>query len=194
MTDGERGLSPGAKRALRAACRRRRLALSLDDVAARSARIVERVLPLCQRRQRVALFSPMELRREVDLRMLDATLRASGVAVYYPWQKTTGDGVLDASEQQRASAQTMELLDETEPSTPRGQRPAKSALARPPAGGRSIQRPKVEGSPQGAQQPTLTPWGAAAEPSVETTFRCDGSMAVSATTRVGGELERAENL
>lgn len=109
---GEGDHSPGersAKRALRAACKRRRLGLSFDDVATRSARIVDRLLPLCQRSQRVALFSPMILRREVDLRVLDATLRASGVAVYYPWQQTTGDGVEEA-DQIAASSRGTKLI------------------------------------------------------------------------------------
>lgn len=114
---GEGDHSPGtrrAKRVLRAACKRRRLGLSFDDVATRSARIVERLLPLCQRSQRVALFSPMVLRREVDLRVLDATLRASGVAVYYPWQQTAGDGVEEAD-------QVPEFARGTERLAPHGQ-------------------------------------------------------------------------
>jgi 5-formyltetrahydrofolate cyclo-ligase len=54
--------------------------------ADRSARIVERLLELepLARARAVSLFWPMTERREVDLRSLDATLRARGVRVAYP--------------------------------------------------------------------------------------------------------------
>jgi 5-formyltetrahydrofolate cyclo-ligase len=57
-----------------------------NAAAQRSARIVERLLatPWIQHAQALALFWPMEGKREVDLRPLDAALRARGAAVGYP--------------------------------------------------------------------------------------------------------------
>jgi len=55
--------------------------------AARSARIVDRLAvlaPLAGARS-AALFWPIEERHEVDLRALDARLRARGLRVAYPW-------------------------------------------------------------------------------------------------------------
>jgi 5-formyltetrahydrofolate cyclo-ligase len=55
-------------------------------LAERSARIVERVesLAALKSARTVALFWPIEERHEVDLRPLDAALRARGVRVAYP--------------------------------------------------------------------------------------------------------------
>jgi 5-formyltetrahydrofolate cyclo-ligase len=52
----------------------------------RSAQIVAklRTLPQVESAQSVALFWPIEARKEVDLRTLDAELRARGVVVAYP--------------------------------------------------------------------------------------------------------------
>lgn len=54
--------------------------------AERSARIVATLteLPELAAARHVALFFPIEERHEVDLRGLDAALRARGVSVYYP--------------------------------------------------------------------------------------------------------------
>ena len=53
---------------------------------ARSSRIVATVLALPELAQarHVAVFYPIEERHEVDVRELDAALRARGVSVYYP--------------------------------------------------------------------------------------------------------------
>ncbi len=53
---------------------------------ARSTRIVDTLLglPELAEAEHVAVFYPMEARHEVDLRGLDAALRARGASVYYP--------------------------------------------------------------------------------------------------------------
>src|SRR5512140_2587136 len=57
-----------------------------DACAARSARIAERLLalPSLAGATSVALFWPLVERHEVDLRAVDAALRARGVRVAYP--------------------------------------------------------------------------------------------------------------
>jgi 5-formyltetrahydrofolate cyclo-ligase len=63
-----------------------RNALPGSACAARSAKIVERLgsLDSIAAARAVALFWPIEDRHEVDLRSLDASLRARGVRVAYP--------------------------------------------------------------------------------------------------------------
>jgi len=63
-----------------------RKALPPAACALRSAKIVERVAELepVMRARTVCLFWPIEDRHEVDLRPLDATLRARGARVAYP--------------------------------------------------------------------------------------------------------------
>ena len=58
----------------------------LEACQERSAKIVAALeaLPEMQSARAVALFWPIEARHEVDLRALDATLRARGVKVAYP--------------------------------------------------------------------------------------------------------------
>lgn len=83
-----------AKRQLRARMKGLRNALPASAIAARSARIVERLgaLPLVRDAQSVALFWPMASKNEVDLVPLDAALRASGKRVYYPFMTPTETG------------------------------------------------------------------------------------------------------
>jgi 5-formyltetrahydrofolate cyclo-ligase len=74
------------KAELRKRMRSLRKALPASACAERSARIVERLAnlePLVQARA-VCLFWPIEDRHEVDLRGLDARLRARGVQIAYP--------------------------------------------------------------------------------------------------------------
>lgn len=74
------------KAELRKRMRSLRKALPASACAERSARIVERLAnlePLVQARA-VCLFWPIEDRHEVDLRGLDARLRARGVRIAYP--------------------------------------------------------------------------------------------------------------
>jgi 5-formyltetrahydrofolate cyclo-ligase len=78
-----------AKAALRKRARALRNSLPRDAIAARSARIVERLVALpalasVTSSARVALFWPIEGRNEVDLTALDAHLRAQGKRVAYP--------------------------------------------------------------------------------------------------------------
>ncbi|HEY8038673.1 MAG TPA: 5-formyltetrahydrofolate cyclo-ligase [Polyangiaceae bacterium] len=74
------------KAELRKRMRGLRKALPPSACAERSARIVERLLGLepIARAGAIALFWPIEERHEVDLRALDARLRARGSRVAYP--------------------------------------------------------------------------------------------------------------
>ncbi|MFO0762114.1 MAG: 5-formyltetrahydrofolate cyclo-ligase [Byssovorax sp.] len=75
-----------AKAVLRKRARGLRSAIPRDAIAARSARIVERLaaLPELRDARAVALFYPIEGRNEVDLLALDASLRAQHKGVFYP--------------------------------------------------------------------------------------------------------------
>jgi 5-formyltetrahydrofolate cyclo-ligase len=71
-----------------------RQALPPAAVAARSARIVERVASLTpyEEAKSIALFWPIDRRNEVDLRPLDVAARAAGKRVYYPFMDRTESG------------------------------------------------------------------------------------------------------
>jgi 5-formyltetrahydrofolate cyclo-ligase len=71
---------------LRKRMRALRKTLPASACAERSARIVDRLRALdpIVRARSVALFWPIEERHEVDLRGLDATLRAGGARIAYP--------------------------------------------------------------------------------------------------------------
>lgn len=79
--------SKSAKSALRQKLRALRQALPEASAAARSTRIVERLIrhPKILEAKGVALFWPMLERREIDLRPLDSHLRVRGVDLYYPF-------------------------------------------------------------------------------------------------------------
>jgi len=85
-TDGEALLRRKVRAELRKRMRGLRSASTAAACAARSARIVERLLAIeaMKSAERVALFWPIDDSHEVDLRPLDATLRARGVTVAYP--------------------------------------------------------------------------------------------------------------
>src|SRR5581483_11137056 len=74
------------KAELRKRMRGLRKAMPAQACAARSARIVDALasLEVLAGARAVALFWPIEERHEVDLRPLDARLRARGVRVAYP--------------------------------------------------------------------------------------------------------------
>lgn len=74
------------KRELRKRVQGLRKATPLDACLERSTRIVELLstLDVVRRAKTAALFWPIEARHEVDLRALDAALRARGVRVAYP--------------------------------------------------------------------------------------------------------------
>jgi 5-formyltetrahydrofolate cyclo-ligase len=75
-----------AKAALRKRARALRSSVPRDAILARSARIVAALEAheALRGARAVALFDPIEARNEVDLRALDASLRARGVRVAYP--------------------------------------------------------------------------------------------------------------
>jgi len=85
MTPDERvAIVMRAKSELRKRLRALRNTTPATALAKRSERIVERATPLLADAKRVALFWPIEERHEVDLRALDARLRARGVTIAYP--------------------------------------------------------------------------------------------------------------
>lgn len=87
----ERVLRVRAKAAIRKRMRALRNAVPESGRAARSARIVERllVLPELDRAQHVGLFWPMLERGEIDLRPLDRALRHAGKVIGYPCVRET---------------------------------------------------------------------------------------------------------
>lgn len=76
----------GAKPALRAELKRKRAALSTEEWTKLSLAIVSHVQRYLETMpaSRVALYAPIEVRREVDVRPLDPWLRARGSSVAYP--------------------------------------------------------------------------------------------------------------
>ncbi len=75
-----------AKAHLRKRARSLRASFPRSAIASRSAAILARLLelPALRAARAVASFYPMEAKNEVDLRALDAALRARGVVVAYP--------------------------------------------------------------------------------------------------------------
>lgn len=86
FTDVETLLRYKAKAVLRQRARTLRNTIPIEAIAQRSATIVKTLLglPEVSGAKSVALFYPMERRHEVDLRPLDAELRARGVRIAYP--------------------------------------------------------------------------------------------------------------
>lgn len=86
-------LAEAAKKELRKRMRAVRTAHPSDALVARSARVVARcaALEAFQQARGVALFFPMEDRKEVDLRELDALARAAEKRVYYPFLEQRGE-------------------------------------------------------------------------------------------------------
>jgi 5-formyltetrahydrofolate cyclo-ligase len=82
----EEAIRRRVKTELRKRLRGLRAAMPAEACVARSARIVERLasLPVLANARAVALFWPIVARHEVDLRPLDASLRARGASVAYP--------------------------------------------------------------------------------------------------------------
>jgi 5-formyltetrahydrofolate cyclo-ligase len=85
-SSAEDALRRRVKAELRKRMRGLRNTLPASACAGRSARVAERLLGLeaFARARAVALFWPMDERREVDLRPLDALLRKGGTRVAYP--------------------------------------------------------------------------------------------------------------
>jgi 5-formyltetrahydrofolate cyclo-ligase len=105
------------KTAIRKRLRGLRKTTPLTACAERSSRIVENLDTLAALRgaKAVALFWPMEERHEVDLRPLDASLRARGVRVAYPAVLSTGEMVFDWVDD--VSSMRLHPLGFLEPST-----------------------------------------------------------------------------
>lgn len=85
-TEMERELARRAKAVLRKRARALRNTFPAAVLAERSARIVEklRALPAVRDARSVSLFWPIVERNEIDLRPMDAALRADGKRVAYP--------------------------------------------------------------------------------------------------------------
>jgi 5-formyltetrahydrofolate cyclo-ligase len=82
----EEELRRRVKAELRKRMRGLRNALPADACTKRSAKIIDglRALAFVEQAQKIALFWPIEERHEVDLRPLDAALRAAKKRMYYP--------------------------------------------------------------------------------------------------------------
>jgi 5-formyltetrahydrofolate cyclo-ligase len=89
-------LAEAAKQELRRRMRALRTAHPAEALRIRSRALVTRALGLAAftEARSVALFFPMEDRKEVDLRELDAEARRLGKRVYYPFLEPRGDGLV----------------------------------------------------------------------------------------------------
>ncbi|MCC6523154.1 MAG: 5-formyltetrahydrofolate cyclo-ligase [Polyangiaceae bacterium] len=86
MLEADPEVVAGAKRMIRKQALGLRGSMPAEALLRRSAAIVARLLalPAVEAARSVALFWPIVARAEVDLRSLDAALRARGTAVAYP--------------------------------------------------------------------------------------------------------------
>lgn len=91
MDELEQTLRLRAKKELRKRLLGLRKTLSVDGARGRSAEVVARVVahPAFDAAREVAVFFPMESRREIDLRPLVSTARERGKVIACPW---IGDG------------------------------------------------------------------------------------------------------
>jgi 5-formyltetrahydrofolate cyclo-ligase len=89
-------LAEAAKQELRKRMRAVRTAHPAETLRVRSNAIVARAvaLPAFVAARAVALFFPLEDRKEVDLRALDAEARRQGKRVYYPFLEPRGDALV----------------------------------------------------------------------------------------------------
>jgi 5-formyltetrahydrofolate cyclo-ligase len=89
-------LAEAAKQELRKRMRAVRTAHPAEALRIRSRALVARALtlPVFTAARGVALFFPMEDRKEVDLRELDAEARRLGKRVYYPFLEPRGDAMV----------------------------------------------------------------------------------------------------
>jgi 5-formyltetrahydrofolate cyclo-ligase len=89
-------MQDSAKIPLRQQLRQRRITLTEADWQRASAAICERLLQLeaiaCA--QHIALYWPLLVRHEPDVRAVDAVLRAQGKTVYYPTTAALGQSAL----------------------------------------------------------------------------------------------------
>jgi len=103
-------LAEAAKQELRKRMRSVRSAHPTDALRARSQALVTRALQLeiFERARAIALFFPMEERKEVDLRELDAEARRRGKRVFYPFLEPRGESLVSGL---RLTASLAELTD-----------------------------------------------------------------------------------
>jgi 5-formyltetrahydrofolate cyclo-ligase len=103
-------LTEAAKVQLRKRMRALRTAHPAEALKIRSRAVVERALtlPAFAAARGVALFFPMEDRKEIDLRELDAEARRHGKRVYYPFLEQRGDALVSGL---RLSASLDELAE-----------------------------------------------------------------------------------
>jgi 5-formyltetrahydrofolate cyclo-ligase len=89
-------LAEAAKQELRKRMRALRAAHPAAALKVRSGALVQRAVGLAAfaEARGVALFFPMEDRKEVDLRELDAEARRQGKRVYYPFLEPRGDALV----------------------------------------------------------------------------------------------------
>lgn len=89
-------LADAAKQELRKRLRSLRAAHPAQALEARSAALSARAIALeaFESARAIALFFPMEERKEVDLRALDAEARRRGKRVYYPCLERRGDALV----------------------------------------------------------------------------------------------------
>jgi 5-formyltetrahydrofolate cyclo-ligase len=103
-------LADAAKQELRKRMRALRTAHPSEALAARSRSLVTRALSLeiFEAARAIAVFFPMEDRKEVDLRPLDAEARRLGKRVYYPFLERRGEALVSGL---RLTASLAELAD-----------------------------------------------------------------------------------
>jgi 5-formyltetrahydrofolate cyclo-ligase len=103
-------LAEAAKVQLRKRMRALRTAHPAEALKIRSRAVVARALglPAFAAARGVALFFPMEDRKEIDLRELDAEARRQGKRVYYPFLERRGDALVSGL---RLSASLDELAE-----------------------------------------------------------------------------------
>jgi 5-formyltetrahydrofolate cyclo-ligase len=108
------------KAELRKRMRGVRAAMPAAACAARSTRIVERLeaIEAIARARTVSLFWPIEDRHEVDLRALDASLRARGVRVAYPRIDRDSGGMAFRFVEDPSAMQVEGYLREPSPDAP----------------------------------------------------------------------------
>jgi 5-formyltetrahydrofolate cyclo-ligase len=89
-------VAEAAKVELRKRMRALRTAHPAEALRRRSEALVSRALslPLFESARAIALFFPMEDRKEIDLRPLDAEARRRGKRVYYPFLEQRGDALV----------------------------------------------------------------------------------------------------
>ena len=105
-----------AKTHMRKNARAVRGAMSSSAISARSAAIVARLaeLPAIEAARDIALFYPMDGKNEVDLRRLDAMLRAHGKRIAYPAMEARPDETITADAPPAPPEMVFRFVDDLE--------------------------------------------------------------------------------